>query len=199
MSEFDPLYGELLTSREVADLTGFTLNQLRNQRQRPDTAPFGWLRQGGTSWYRRDDIVLWMEANGGVLKEYVVVPNAASAPLRNLSVDPEVRARLLELSRINTSNAWGSKGTWLIEKSGLEDAYTRVEGWAKELWAEHIGLPADQVAYLPYHRRNEGLEQYWSSLVWAVRRGFATVYDLEVSNREIMDMPVGDVPPAKIV
>jgi len=67
----DSNFGELLSSREVAAITGFTMNQLRNFRQRVDSAPFGFVRQGGSAWYLKGEIDAWVQENGTVPWTYI--------------------------------------------------------------------------------------------------------------------------------
>ena len=71
MATKHPRFGELLTSREVSDLTGYTMNQLRNFRQRMESAPFGHVRQGGTSWYVKSEIMTWLEGQDEELSKYI--------------------------------------------------------------------------------------------------------------------------------
>lgn len=204
MTHFDPIYGELLTSREVADITGFTLNQLRNQRQRPETSPLNYIRQGGTSWYRKDDIDLWLEANGGVKYEYVKSSSAPSAPLRGNVNDVEHRSNLVDLGKINSSNAFSTWYTWFIEQSGWSksDPYDQVKQWQISLFGEATGedlnaLFPDMVAFNTMRKADPF--RYWPSIVYAMRRAVCEVRGWQVSDAEIVSLPVGDVPPAKLV
>lgn len=200
MTEYHPIYGALLTSRQASDLTGYTMNQLRNFRQRPDTAPFGFVRQGGTSWYRKDDIEAWLEKNGAVAYEYVVPATGVSTPLRSTATDSTKREVLSELAKITTKNAWGSHGTWLTEQSGLQDAHSKVNEWAEHYWRLHLEDNPDDGEFIPLNfSRIDNPSQYWQAITWAVRRATAYIRNWEVTDREIMDIPVGEVPPSKIV
>jgi hypothetical protein len=200
MTEYHPLYGELLTSRHTSEITGFTMNQLRNFRQRPDTAPFGFVRQGGSSWYRKDDIEQWLEQNGAVTYEYVTPASGITSPLRSTTVDATKRSQLTELAKITTKNAWGSHGTWLTEQSGLKDAHTRVDEWAEQLWALHRQDNPDADEFMPLNfSRIDNPSQYWPAITWAVRKATAYIRNWNVTDEEIMDIPVGEVPPSKIV
>jgi hypothetical protein len=200
MTEYHPIYGALLTSRQASDLTGFTMNQLRNFRQRPETAPFGFVRQGGTSWYRKDDIEAWLEKNGAVAYEYIVPASGVSSPLRSTATDSTKREVLSELAKITTKNAWGSHGTWLTEQSGLQDAHSKVNEWAEHFWRLHLEDNPDAGEFIPLNfSRIDNPSQYWQAITWAVRRATAYIRNWEVTDREIMDIPVGEVPPSKIV
>lgn len=77
-----PKFGKLITSRQVSELTGFTMNQLRNFRQRPESAPFGHVRQGQTSLYRMDDVNLWLASNPKIEFIYVQSGQGKAAPFR---------------------------------------------------------------------------------------------------------------------
>lgn len=199
MTDYHPLYGELLTSRQTSNLTGYTMNQLRNFRQRADTAPFGFVRQGGTSWYRKDDIEAWLEQNGAVKYEYVSA--GIATPLRSNVTDTKTREHLAELAKITTRNAWGSHGTWLTEQSGLSDAHNKVNEWAEHFWnlyrADNDGI--EEFVSLNFSRIDNPT-QYWHAITWAVRKATAHIRGWDdVTDREIMDIPVGEVPPSKIV
>ena len=200
MTEYHPLYGELLTSRHTSDLTGYTMNQLRNFRQRPETAPFGFVRQGGTSWYRKDDIEAWLEQNGAIAYEYVKPEAGISAPLRSNAIDGKKREHLAELSKITTKNAWGSHGTWLTEQSGLKDAHQRVDEWAEHFWNLHREANPDADEFMPLNfARVDNPTMYWPAITWAVRRATAHIRGWDILDSEIMEIPIGEVPPSKIV
>ena len=198
MTSYHPIYGELLPSRQVADMTGFTLNQLRNQRAKPTTAAFPHVRQGATSWYRQVDIEAWLEQNGVINVEYAPVAGFTSMPLSSISTDIKHRGHLSDLAKITTTNAWNSQGTWLIEQSGLANAPKRVDEWAEELWNKHRIANPEAEEYMSLNfSRLDLVTQYWPAITWAVRRATAHVRGWEVTDEEIMAMPVGDVPPNK--
>jgi hypothetical protein len=200
MPEYHHMYGELLNSRQVCDLTGFTMNQMRNYRQRPETAPFGFIRQGGTSFYRKDDVEIWLEHNGGADFDYIKVPNGVEAPLRSLVTDTTKRGHLAELAKLTTKNVWGSQAKWLIEQSGLQDVNRKVDAWAEEFWNLHREANPEAEEYVSLNfSRIDNPTQYWPAITWAVRRATAYVRGWDVSDQEIMDIPIGDNPPMKIV
>jgi hypothetical protein len=200
MTHYDPIYGELLTSREVAELTGFTMNQLRNQRQRPETSTFPYVKQGGTSWYRRDDIDLWLEENGTIEYQYIRVPNAKTAPLHNASRDLKHKAILDEISKITTRNAWTKWYTWFTDHSGWKDPYGDTRIWQVELYKQATGEDLDELypqgAF--YKMRNDDPLRFWPSITFAMRKAVAQVRGYEVSDEEIIAGPVGEVPPSKL-
>jgi hypothetical protein len=68
----DPVFGELLTSKETSELTGFTLNQLRNWRMpaRRQLAPFGFLSIGNTPFYRKVVVESWVQEFGPQRPQY---------------------------------------------------------------------------------------------------------------------------------
>lgn len=201
MTDYHPIYGELLSSRQTSDLTGYTMNQLRNFRQRPESAPFGFVRQGGTSWYRKDDIEAWLESNGEVEYEYIKPPDAISAPLRSGTRDAKKREQLAEIAKITTKNAWGSHGTWLTEQSGLQDAHGRVSEWAEHYWNLHRDEDPDADEFMALNfSRIDKPTQYWPAITWAVRKATAYVRGWDdITDSEIMNIPVGEVPPSKVV
>lgn len=200
MGHYDPIYGELLTSREVSDLTGYTLNQLRNQRLRPETSPLPFVRQGGTSWYRKDDIDLWLEENGAIEYQYVKVPNAKAAPLRNAVVDYEQKKHLEEIVKITTRNAWTKWYTWFTDHSGWPDPYGDTRKWQVELHKLATGEDLEQLYPKGefYKMRTQDIARFWPSLTWAMRKAVAQVRGYEITDEEIIAAPVGEVPPSKM-
>jgi hypothetical protein len=198
---FDPLYGELLTSREVAERTGFTMNQLRNWRmpERYDKMPFGFLRKGGASFYRKDVIDAWLESNGVVTAEYVQADIDKQVPLNSeLANNPEKTKALAELAKITTKNAYTKWATWFTEETGYPDPYNSYERWMKELWSQHTGEPIENVSVLNYSNRGQDLEKWWSMWVWSMRKAWVEVHGVDVSDEELMALPIGDVPPSKL-
>ena len=199
MPHYDPIYGDLLTSRETADLTGFTMNQLRNHRTRPEISPFPFVRQGGTSWYRKDDIALWLEENGSVEYQYIRVPNAKSAPLRNSNIDAERKGHLEEIVKITTRNAWTKWYTWFTDHSGWKDAYGDTRKWQVELYKQATGEDLEELYPRGefYKMRMNDPQRFWPSITYAMRRAVAEVRGYEITDEEIIAAPVGEVPPSK--
>jgi len=200
MTTYHPRYGTLLTSREVADRTGFTLNQLRYQRQNPEHAELPFLRQGGTSFYRESDIELWLSENGGIEEEYIIGAKAKATPLTNPNADRAKVGILAELTKITTKNAWGSHGTWLTEQSGLPEPYKKVDEWAEHFWNLHREANPEAEEYVSLNfSRIDNPRQYWPAITWAVRRATAYIRGWDVTDAEIMEIPIGENPPTKIV
>ena len=176
------------------------MNQLRNFRQKPETSPFRFIKQGGTAFYRKDDIEAWAEANGSLTFDYVEVPGITGEPLRSIATDAKKSAQILELAKLTTKNVWGSQAKWLIEQSGLQDVNRKVDAWAEEFWNLHREANPEAEEYVSLNfSRIDNPTQYWPAITWAVRRATAYVRGWDVTDREIMDIPIGDNPPGKIV
>lgn len=198
MPQHHPTYGTLLTSKEVAALTGFTVNQLRNQRYRPETSPFPFIRLGGTSAYREDDIRSWLDGGNSTIFEYVVPEGITPAPLLT-PTDAIQLKNYNEMKAIVTSNAWGTKGTYLIENSGMQDVYKKIDEWAEHFWALHTGKPSDENGWVPLGKaRKEAPHIYWPSITWAVRRAYSEIRGWELTDDQILKAEIGEVPPSKI-
>ena len=163
--------------------------------------PFGFIRQGGTSFYRKVVVDAWLEENDGGLAEYIMSDLDKKFPIeRELATDREKVENLKKLQGITTANAYLKWYQWYCDSSGLtfSEASNKVEQWQKELWALHTGLPLDQIGKFPNRKqRGEQPEHYWLGWTWAMRKAYADVYNLDVSNQEILDLPAGDVPPLK--
>jgi len=198
MTTYHVRYGTLLSSREVANMTGYTLNQLRYQRNNPESSKIPFIRQATNSFYREVDVEAWLEDNGTIGEEYVTIGGGRAMPLTNPNADRAKTVVLSDLAKITTSNAWGSHGTWLLEQSGLREPYKRVDEWAEELWNKHRATTPEAEEFMPLNfSRLDLVTQYWPATVWAVRRATAFIRGWEVTDEEIMAMPVGDVPPNK--
>jgi hypothetical protein len=200
LSTYHPKYGELLTSREVSDLTGFTMNQLRNQRTKPETSPIKFVRQGGTSWYRKSDVDAYIEINGGSEWEYIGGPESIATPLVNESAVGQRKEYLDELSKITTRNAWTKWYTWFTDQSGWKDPYGDTRKWQVELWKLSTGEDLDELypksAF--YKMRAEDPLRFWPSITFAMRKAVAEVRGHEITDQEIIEIPVGEVPPSKL-
>ena len=200
MTYYDPLYGDLLESREVAEMTGLTMNQLRNWRlpSRQDTMPFGYLKIGGGVRYRKAVIEAWLEKNGAVVPEYVQAEIDKQIPLNDvLANNPALREGLAKLAKITTRNSWTSMATWLIEQSGIDngtkvihDEGRRILAIERECDAKDFGIPNAEM-------KSTDPEAFWKIWTYGVRKGFAMVISLDVTDEDIMRLPVGDIPPLK--
>lgn len=204
MAHYDPVYGQLMTSSEVSNLTGLTLNQLRNMRRSPKPGSLPFLNAGTTSWYREDDVRNWIEDNGTMQAEYIVPEGATPAPLIG---SPENRAKrdvLAKIANITTKNSWSKWYQWLLEDSGLgyEKAFYRIEELQKE-FHKKINDGEDLDALFPEMRdfslmRKNDPHRFWPAFTYAIRRVMAEVGDWDVSDEEIIAPPIGDVPPTKM-
>lgn len=201
MAHFDPLYGELLTSREVSEMTGLTMNQLRNYRlpERQAKMPFGFIRVGGTTYYRKAVIEAWLEKNGVVTPEYVQADIDKEIPLNNvLAGDPAKRAILDKLKAINTENSFSSMATWVIEKSGISNGTSLIHNEGRRLLAIERGIEDWQTLPRPAVTMKEtDQEGFWKIWTYGVRKAYAQANQLDVTDEEIIKIPVGDVPPLR--
>lgn len=200
MSTYHPKFGELLNSREVSDLTGFTMNQLRNHRQRPESTPIKFVRQGGTSWYRKSDVDAYIDVNGGAEWEYVGGDESIATPLVNEQAVGEHRINLETLSKILTRNAWTKWYTWFTDASGWKDPYGDTRKWQVELWKIHTGEDLDELFPKSdfYKMRSTDPVRFWPSITFAMRKAVSEVRGYDATNEEILSAPVGEVPPSKL-
>ena len=200
MSIFHPRFGVLLTSREASDVTGFTVNQLRNDRQKEVPVLLPFVKQGGSSWYRKDDVDLLLEANGGADWEYV---GDGRAPLRNELATGEHKAILDRLADVTSVNAWSKWYGWFVDSSGWKgDVYRDVWGWMCDLYLKHSGEDLVDLGYVNHlsfgKLRKEDPVRFWVAITFAMRRAVAEVNGWVVSDEEILLAPVGDVPPLRL-
>lgn len=203
MPNFDPLYGELLTAREVSNLTGLTMNQLRNWRipARLDKAPFGYLQIGAAPFYRKVVVENWLDRNnGGNNVRFIPAGLDAEFPVEaGLEADTNKRKNLTQLASITTANQFYRWGSTLGDI--LQEGYgTGIHKHARRLYGMWKGLSADEVEALTHVTRGRmttNLEQYYVGSTLATRRLWADTQGWEVSDAEIVGLPVGDIPPVK--
>lgn len=200
MTHYDPLYGELLDSREVAEMTGLTMNQLRNWRlpSRQDSMPFGYLKIGGSVKYRKAVVDAWLEKNGAIVPEYVQGELDKQVPLNDvLASNPAKRDGLAKLAKITTRNSWTSMATWLIEQSGIDNGTKVIHDEGKRLLALERGVDVSEFGTPNANLKSNDPDAFWKIWTYGVRKGFAMVNSLDVTDEEIMSLPVGDIPPLK--
>jgi hypothetical protein len=202
MTHYDPIYGELLTSRETADLTGFTINQLRNHRQRK-TSPLPFISDGNTSWYRKKDVIKYLEIRGAVQREYFVPDGFEVDPIDASPVTEKRRNDVAQIAKITTRNAW-SKWTETLTQSGVMDineAFTFLETETQRLYLLATGedlyelYPGKNTDF--WLRTNDPL-RFWPGRTYATRSLARKLYNWDVSDEDIINTPVGEVPPTKL-
>ena len=201
MSIYHPRFGELLTSKEVVDMTGFTLNQLRNSRQRGNGLPF--VKQGGTSWYRKADVDAWLTEHGGVQWEYIIPDGAVEAPLENPEATGVRSEHLVKLAGITTRNSLTKWYSWLLEDSGVEYsvAFNKVREYQIEFHKQATGEDLEELypSLVEFNlMRKKDPFRFWGAFTFAVRKAVADVNGWVVSDEEILGAPVGEVPPSKL-
>jgi hypothetical protein len=201
MAQFDPLYGELLNSREVSEMTGFSMNQLRNFRipARHDKMPFGYLKVGGNALYRKAVIDAWLEENGVMTPEYVQAEIDKKVPLNNVqAVDSARKDVLNQLGTITTENSFTSMATWAIERSGLENGTAVIHDNGRRLLALERGIADWKTIGRPNPTMQQSdQEAYWKIWTYGVRYAYVLANQLDVTDEEIIAIPVGSIPPLK--
>jgi hypothetical protein len=203
MTTYDPIYGELLNSREVADLTGYTMNQLRYFRQNPDKSPFPLLKAGTTTFYRKSDIDSYIQHHGTQKFEYVVPEGFETAPLVGSVADHARRDDITKIRNITTRNSWTKWATWVTEEAGFPgvEAYDLIETEQVRLYQLATGddlrvLYSDPVQF-NLMRKHDPF-RFWPSYTYGIRSAVRKALGLDVSDQEIIDAPVGEVPPSKM-
>lgn len=199
MTVFDPVYGELLTAKECAAATGFTMNQLRNWRMphRLEKAPFGYVQIGVSPHYRKATVEKWLETNVEKNVRYVPAGLDLEIPINEaVSMDLSKQKHLSALADINTSTMWLRWFTRISETLRTEFS-PKFKREQKRLYSIYSGMPEDEVPNLVYGNRFENFELYYVSSVLALRSLWAEINEWSVSDQELIDLPIGDTPPAK--
>lgn len=202
MSTYHPKFGTLLTSREVSDLTGFTMNQLRYFRQTPEKTPFPFIRKGQTTLYREQDIQKYVEQNGAIGEEYIVPEGFEPAPLVNPTYEAKSNKDFTAMAKIVTRNAWSKISEGLLQSGimPIRDAYQFLEDETVRLYKlkndidlreKHPGQNMD--AWL---RMNDPIA-FWEGNTYGTRSLARTVYNWDLTDEDILNAPIGDNPPVK--
>jgi hypothetical protein len=201
VSTYHPKFGNLLTSREVSDMTGFTMNQLRYFRQMPDKSPFPFIRKGQTTLYREQDIQKYVEQNGAIGEEYIVPEGFDPAPLVNPTYEAKSNKDFAAMAKIKTNNAWSKVSEGLLLSgaiSPIEAAYKFLEDETARLYKlkhgidlreKHPGKNMD--AWL---RMNDP-QAFWEANCYGTRSLARTVHNWDLTDEDILNAPVGDLIP----
>jgi hypothetical protein len=192
MSHFDPTYGDLLTAREVSDATNFTLNQLRNWRSesRKDLAPFGCIRMGGTSYYRKVVVQAWIDRNGAQTGVYHQTDLDREFPINQASSsDLNKHQAVALLSKITTENVYN----WLDSQLAKQGTTFTNKHWKPTWFAiqHHLDEPE---SYVTFMNRYDYLD-WFKMAVPTARYYVAQQQGLEITLDEILELPVGSIPP----
>ena len=202
MSHYDPVYGELLNSREVSNLTGFTMNQLRNHRQKKQS-PIPYLNAGATSWYRRSDVQKYLEEKGTIAFEYVVPEGFEATPLVGSVADSARRDDIAKIRNITSRNCWTKWATFVTEEAGFQgvEAYDLIESEQVRLYelatGDNLKALYPDVIQFNLMRKHDPF-RFWPSYTYGIRSAVRKAMNLDVTDQEIIDAPVGEVPPSKM-
>ena len=202
----DPEFGEMIGIGEVEFLTGISKAQLRNWRK-PEfvhLAKFDeYHGEGNKVWYRLADVEEFLAQSGVVLGgsgfKRVERPNAVRSAVSTPFMSDVTRRALIELADINTSTMWLRWSNRLSD--ALQGEYPRqLKANQARLFALWAGVDVSTLpASVPYGQKSEFPEQFFVGNVLAYRRMLADLRGWDVSDEEIMSVPVGDVPPTKEV
>lgn len=202
MAHYDPQYGNLLTAKEVSEITGFTMNQLRNHRQR-GTSPIHFLTDGNTSWYRKEDVLKYIETHGTKTMEYHITGSYEPAPVVGSPKDLEQREHLSAMAKITTSNAW-SKWTERLTLNGgmdINEAYQFLDDEQNRLYLLANGDDLSKIftSVVEWNgMRKSDPFRFWPSRTYAIRSLARKIYGWDISDDDIVNTPIGEVPPSKI-
>jgi hypothetical protein len=201
MGYYDPKFGDLLTSKETAELTGFTMNQLRNFRQRGNS-PIHFLSDGNTSWYRKQDVMTYIQQNGVKKLEYHTTGSYEPAPVSEIDVSPERREHFAAMAKITSYNSFAREET--LAQSGFGSYGEGANFMATEGYRLYELATGEDLSELfapdsaAYNMSRKTMPQiFWPIQVYGVRAGARKVYGWDVSDQDIINAPVGEVPPTK--
>lgn len=203
---FDPEFGEMVGIAELEFLTGITKAQIRNWRK-PEFAHLAKFDEyqglGNKVWYRLADVEEYLAQSGVLLGgsglKRVEKPNAVRSSVVNEFMSDAKRKQLVELGDITTSTMWLRWSNRLSEALGV--AYPQlVRDNQARLFALWRGVDVSEVEpFVPVGRKHEYPEQFFVGNTLAFRRMLADTKGWELSDAELLSVPVGDVPPTKEV
>lgn len=202
----DPEFGEMIGIGEVEFLTGISKSQLRNWRK-PEfvhLAKFDeYVGEGNKVWYRLADVEEYLRLSGVALGgsgfKRVERPNAVRSSVVVPFMSDGTRRALVELADINTSTMWLRWSNRLSDALQFEYPKQLVAHQAR-LFALWKGVDVESLPRsVPVGLKGEYPEQFYVGNVLAYRRMLADLRGWDVSDEEILSVPVGDVPPTKEV
>ena len=202
----DPEFGEMIGIGEVEFLTGISKAQLRNWR-RPEfvhLAKFDeYVGEGNKVWYRLADVEEFLAQSGVALGgsgfKRLERPNAVRSSVVVPFMSDGTRRALVELADITTATMWLRWSNRLSEALQVEYPKQLKQHQAR-LYALWAGVDVESLpASVPFGLKSEFPEQFYVGNVLAYRRMLADLRGWNVSDEELLSVPVGDVPPTKEV
>lgn len=195
MGMFHPVYGELMTAKEVSEATGHTINQLRNWRvkSRQHLAPFGSILIGATSYYRQVVIQAWIDRNGRQDGDYFMTELDKEFPL-NVSVEGDIKQR--QATRLIAS----------INPETVADAHEKLSVLNRPIVMRYANsvknrFIEEELGYAPEDAITK--DKRFASPVWftamtkAMRLAQNEIANLGFTEEEVLAIPVGQVPPLR--
>ena len=197
MSVFDAVYGELLTAKEVCEVTGFTMNQLRNWRlpNRLDKAPFGFVSIGVAPYYRKASVELWLSQNAGSNVRYTPAGTDLVVPVNvALEGDLDKANALKRVSVITPENvkSWQDYLFGVDLQKTAESSNAVKNRFLTDLLGREVTMATSVNADSRFNS-----PEWFTAMVWALRLQLNEMYGLGLSEQEVLDVPVGQVPPIK--
>lgn len=166
MSTHHELYGELLTAKETCELTGFTMNQLRNWRipARRSLAPIGYVAIGATPYYRLKTVQAYLEKHGAQQGAYYPSELDNLFPIgETVALSAKENIGITTLKKVTSANV----DSWINEhlnSHGLAWAKTWQGAWAEVEKA----LDLEPNFVLPQNRWSA--PNFWSLAVHTARK-----------------------------
>ena len=182
---FHPVYGDLMTAKEVSEATHLTMNQLRNWRNdsRAHLAPFGSIQLGGTSYYRRVVVQDYLEEQGVQSGNYRMTERDRKFPLSESA-----------LADIDKTNAIATLAKFTSENvcSWLESQIDKHTAFISKTWEPAwLSVRADYVT-----KNNRWDDVSWfPTAVLVLRTILNDQQGFGLSADELALIPVGNVPP----
>jgi hypothetical protein len=196
--KIDPVDGTLIGIAEVSAMTGFTPHQIRSWRkpENYDKAVFEALRDPASStiWYRLVDVEDWCaQHDKQSFLRAIPAPNAFKSSRVNEVESYEKRTALEGIAEITSENAyyvWFEKFSKVDYKRLLDKLQTR-SGYYK---AKILGGQPEDYQHISAPQRLAN-PQWFTGAVPAMRELYAELNGIDLTEEEILSVPIGQVPP----
>jgi len=202
----DSKLGTLIKIDEVTALTGISKSSLRSWRRDAyrHLAKFDEYTHPSSNavWYRLADIEAWLlehgkEVTGSSMFIRSEAPNAVRAPVDE-SMTPDKHAALTELRKITTANHVVTYLPMVNKMVGRGEVHARLMDLQIKFYSLFKGAPDTELTFIGNAGvAGEHFEQYYYGTTQAIRRIYADARKWDVTDAEILALPVGDVPPLK--
>ena len=125
------------------------------------------------------------------------------APLVGSVADSQRRDDIAKIRNITSRNCWTKWATFITEEAGFQgvEAYDLIESEQVRLYelatGDNLKALYPDVIQFNLMRKHDPF-RFWPSYTYGIRSAVRKAMNLDVTDQEIIDAPVGEVPPSKM-